>query len=55
MPTAPCHRELQSRPDVGHALGFSEPTNFNRFFVRLVGTTPLGFRGRYIGGRDSGR
>lgn len=41
--------------EVGHALGFSEPTNFNRFFVRLVGATPLSFRSRYIGGRDAGR
>ncbi len=40
--------------EVGHALGFSEPTNFNRFFVRLVGATPLSFRGRYTGGRDTG-
>lgn len=40
--------------EVGHALGFSEPTNFNRFFVRLVGATPLSFRARYTGGRDPG-
>lgn len=32
-----------------HALGFSEPTNFNRFFVRMVGTTPVKFRARYTG------
>jgi AraC-like DNA-binding protein len=30
--------------DVGHALGFSEPTNFVRFFVRMIGSTPAGFR-----------
>jgi AraC-like DNA-binding protein len=41
--------------EVGHALGFSEPTNFNRFFVRLVGATPLGFKGRYTGSRGLGR
>jgi AraC-like DNA-binding protein len=32
---------------IGHALGFSEPTNFIRFFVRMVGSTPLRFRERY--------
>jgi AraC-like DNA-binding protein len=36
--------------EVGHALGFSEPTNFVRFFVRLVGSTPTRFRSRYIDG-----
>lgn len=30
--------------EVGHALGFSEPTNFVRFFVRMVGQTPAAFR-----------
>jgi AraC-like DNA-binding protein len=30
--------------EVGHALGFSEPTNFIRFFVRMVGATPLSFK-----------
>jgi AraC-like DNA-binding protein len=29
---------------VSHALGFSEPTNFVRFFTRMVGTTPTTFR-----------
>lgn len=30
--------------EVGHRLGFSEPTNFVRFFVRMIGSTPTGFR-----------
>ncbi len=29
---------------VSHALGFSEPTNFVRFFTRMIGTTPTLFR-----------
>lgn len=33
--------------EVGHRLGFSEPTNFVRFFVRMVGATPTGFRAAY--------
>jgi len=31
---------------IGHRLGFSEPTNFVKFFRRLAGATPLEFRGR---------
>lgn len=30
--------------DVGRALGFEEPTNFGRFFMREVGQTPGAFR-----------
>jgi AraC-like DNA-binding protein len=30
--------------EVGRALGFDEPTNFGRFFMREVGQTPGGFR-----------
>ena len=30
--------------EVGHQLGFTEPTNFVKFFRRLVGATPLAFR-----------
>lgn len=30
--------------EVGHRLGFSEPTNFVRFFARMIGTTPAEFR-----------
>ena len=33
--------------EIAHDLGFSEPTNFIRFFVRIVGTTPVRFRSRY--------
>ncbi|QTD45453.1 helix-turn-helix transcriptional regulator [Ottowia testudinis] len=29
---------------IGHRLGFSEATNFNKFFTRLAGCTPLAFR-----------
>jgi AraC-like DNA-binding protein/quercetin dioxygenase-like cupin family protein len=29
---------------ISHQLGFSEPTNFVKFFHRLVGTTPTAFR-----------
>lgn len=32
--------------DIGHQLGFSEPTNFVKFFQRLVGTTPTAFRNK---------
>lgn len=30
--------------EVGHRLGFSEPTNFGRFFTRIVGIPPGQFR-----------
>jgi AraC-like DNA-binding protein len=30
--------------EIGHRLGFSEPTNFLKFFRRMVGTTPQQFR-----------
>jgi AraC-like DNA-binding protein len=30
--------------EIGHRLGFTEPTNFVRFFVRMVGSTPTEFR-----------
>jgi AraC-like DNA-binding protein len=30
--------------EIGHRLGFSEPTNFVKFFRRTAGTTPLAFR-----------
>jgi AraC-like DNA-binding protein len=29
---------------IGHQLGFSEPTNFGRFFARETGVTPGEFR-----------
>jgi AraC-like DNA-binding protein len=29
---------------IGHQLGFTEPTNFGRFFVRETGLTPGEFR-----------
>ena len=29
---------------IGHQLGFTEPTNFVKFFKRVVGCTPLSFR-----------
>lgn len=34
---------------VGRRLGFSEPTNFGKFFTRLTGTTPGDFRRRHQG------
>lgn len=34
----------ESVVQIGHRLGFSEPTNFVKFFRRLVGVTPVGFR-----------
>ncbi len=33
---------------IGHQLGFSEPTNFLKFFKRSVGCTPLDFRKAYV-------
>ena len=35
---------------IGTELGFSEPTNFVKFFGRCEGMTPLAFRGRFRGG-----
>lgn len=40
--------------EIGHALGFSEATNFVRFFVRMVRMTPLNFRLRHTGGGSPG-
>jgi AraC-like DNA-binding protein len=30
--------------EIGHQLGFSEPTNFVKFFARVIGGTPAAFR-----------
>ena len=30
--------------EIGHKLGYPEPTNFNRFFKNLTGATPLQYR-----------
>jgi AraC-like DNA-binding protein len=41
--------------EIGRRLGFSEATNFVKFFSRLTRTTPQAFRARYAGpsgGRD---
>ena len=35
---------LMSAKEIGYELGFDEPTNFNKFFRRHCGTTPLEFR-----------
>lgn len=37
------HSDL-SAAQIGHRLGFSEATNFLKFFKRMAGDTPLGFR-----------
>lgn len=34
---------------IGHQLGFAEPTNFVKFFRRMEGVTPLEFRRRALG------
>lgn len=34
--------------EIGHQLGFTEPTNFLKFFKRMVGCTPLAFRERHV-------
>ena len=34
----------ESVAQVGHRLGFSEPTNFVKFFRRMAGSTPQAFR-----------
>jgi AraC-like DNA-binding protein len=39
---------------VGRQLGFSEPTNFGRFFVRETGLTPGEFRARLVDGTRAG-
>jgi AraC-like DNA-binding protein len=38
--------------EVGASLGFSEPTNFLKFFKRTVGCTPDSFRRRHGAGQD---
>jgi AraC-like DNA-binding protein len=38
--------------EVGASLGFSEPTNFLKFFKRTVGCTPDTFRRRHGAGQD---
>lgn len=38
-----------SAVQIGHQLGFTEPTNFVKFFRRTVGCTPVDFRSAHIG------
>lgn len=40
------HHSPDSVARIGHQLGFSEPTNFVKFFRRVAGTTPQAFRAR---------
>lgn len=42
------HSDMSSA-DIAEALGFSEPTNFLKFFKREAGETPEQFRQRYCG------
>ena len=35
--------------EIGHQMGFSEPTNFVRFFSRMNGVTPARFRREKLG------
>jgi AraC-like DNA-binding protein len=37
-----------STAEIGHMLGFSEPTNFVKFFKRAAGRTPLDFRRAHV-------
>lgn len=37
-----------SAAQIGHQLGFTEPTNFVKFFKRMVGCTPLAFREAHV-------
>jgi AraC-like DNA-binding protein len=37
------HSEVTAA-QIGHRLGFTEPTNFLKFFKRTAGCTPLEFR-----------
>lgn len=32
---------------ISYAMGFTEPTNFNKFFKKFTSTTPLQFREQY--------
>ncbi len=34
----------ETEVQIGHSLGFTEPTNFLKLFKRVVGSTPLDFR-----------
>ena len=34
----------ETAAQIGHRLGFTEPTNFVKFFRRQVGCTPIEFR-----------
>lgn len=45
-PTAGCIGSPRARSpaQVGHRLGFTEPTNFLKFFKRMAGRTPFEFR-----------
>lgn len=36
--------------EISHRMGFSEPTNFVRFFSRMYGLTPARFRSNKLGG-----
>jgi AraC-like DNA-binding protein len=42
----------EAASEVGASLGFSEPTNFLKFFKRTVGCTPDTFRRRHGAGQD---
>ena len=33
--------------EISYTLGFTEPTNFNKFFKKFTSTTPLQFREQY--------
>jgi AraC family transcriptional regulator, transcriptional activator of pobA len=39
------HAELSVK-EIGYSLGFEDPAYFNRFFKRVTGETPAGFRNR---------
>jgi AraC-like DNA-binding protein len=38
-----------STAEVGHQMGFTESTNFVRFFARMNGATPARFRHEKLG------
>ncbi|MCC8088794.1 MAG: helix-turn-helix domain-containing protein [Rikenellaceae bacterium] len=44
-----CHTTISAK-EISYTLGFDEPTNFNKFFRKYTGLSPIEFRERNAGG-----